>query len=52
MVNPYNIILLRNKKEYAIDIFNTWMNLKISMQNERNQTKEEYILYDSMFIKL
>lgn len=45
---PYIEILFSNRKKYTIDTCNTEVNLKISISNEENQAKKEYILYTSL----
>ena len=39
------------KKEWTIDTATACMNLKLIMLSERSQTKNEYILYDSIYMK-
>ena len=44
-------ILLGNKDNELLRNIATWINLIIMMLSEKSQTKKEYILYNSIYIK-
>lgn len=46
----YNGTLLSNRSELSIPVM--WMNPKLIMLSERSQMKKEFILYDSICIRL
>ena len=50
MICPYNGLLLCNKKGLLIHV-TTWMNLKIIMLSERNQTKRKKKKDEFTYIK-
>lgn len=52
MEYPYNGILFTHIKEYITETATTWMNFKITVQSNGSQNKKEYMLYDSINIKL
>ena len=54
VVQPYNEILLSNKKEQYCANFETCNQegeSKLIILTEKSQAKKEYILYDSIYIK-
>ena len=46
-----NVVYAYNVKKELLTHAASWMNLRITMLNERNQTKKEYILCNPIHIK-